>query len=327
MAFDPVSRVSQRPTLPENGDTSRNGATHPVRQNETLSGIARDYQVTLRALQDANPQVLNPNVIYPGQVLNLPEGAVARPQALVAAEGPTPTLDRNDRGAAVSELQQGLRDGGYAPGPVDGIFGPRTEAAVRAFQTDRGIEVDGIVGRQTWGELGRTASTPSPTPEVPVVPGNVPPTGDAATDRRIAGLHPEVRATAAQFVNRVEQELGIQLRVTQGMRTYAEQDALYAQGRTAPGDIVTNARGGQSNHNFGVAFDVVEVRADGSANWNTDWAAIGRIGESMGLEWGGNWTSFVDRPHFQMDFGLSTTQLRQRLESGDTGAGGFVNVH
>lgn len=297
--------------------------THTVERGESLSTIARDYQVSLRAMQDANPQVLNPDVVYPDQVLNLPEDAVARQPTLVASEGPTPTLERDARGAQVAEVQRGLREGGYDPGPADGIFGPRTEAAVRAYQADRGIEVDGIVGRQTWGELGRTAPT---RPDVPVS-GEVPGTGDAINDRRIAGLHPEARAAAAQFVNRVEQELGIQLRVTQGMRTYAEQDALYAQGRTAPGEVVTNARGGQSYHNFGVAFDVVEVRPDGSVNWNTDWAAIGAVGEAMGLEWGGNWTSIVDRPHFQLDTGLSTAELRARVASGDTGAGGFVNLH
>lgn len=141
-------------------------------------------------MQDANPQVLNPDVVYPDQVLHLPADAVAHAPTLVAAEGPTPTLERDARGPQVAELQQGLRDGGYAPGPADGIFGPRTEAAVRAFQADRGIDVDGVVGRQTWGELGRTTST---QPQVPVS-GDVPTTGDAISDRRIAGLHPEARA-------------------------------------------------------------------------------------------------------------------------------------
>ncbi|WP_160170706.1 peptidoglycan-binding protein [Luteimonas huabeiensis] len=304
------------------------GAAHGTdvyvaRRGDTLSTIARDHGVGLRALLDANPDVLNPDVIYPDQRIALPEGAVARPPALVAADGPTPTLEHGARGAVVSELQRGLVGGGFDPGPVDGVFGPLTEAAVRDFQASRGIEVDGIVGRRTWGELGRPASA-GPGEAAPVS-GEVAATGDAATDRRIAGLHPEVRATAAAFVNRVEQELGIRLRVTQGYRSIAEQDALYAQGRTAPGDVVTNARGGSSYHNYGLAFDVVEVRPDGSVNWETDWDAIGRIGESMGLEWGGQWTRLVDRPHFQMDFGLSTAQLRQRLDSGDT-RGGFVNV-
>lgn len=319
MSLEAVSSRAASPAGDEPGAAAESGV-YVAKRDDTLSTIARDHGVSLRSLLDANPDVLNPNVIYPDQRIALPEGAVARPPALVAAEGPTPKLENGARGPAVSELQRGLADGGFDPGPVDGVFGQRTEGAVRAFQSSRGIEVDGIVGRQTWGELGRTVSTGSAP-----VSGDVAATGDAATDRRIAGLHPEVRATAAAFVNRVEQELGIQLRVTQGYRSIAEQNALYAQGRTAPGDIVTNARGGSSYHNYGLAFDVVEVRPDGSANWDTDWAAIGRIGESMGLEWGGNWTRLVDRPHFQMDFGLSTTQLRQRLNSGDT-SNGFVNV-
>ena len=236
------------------------------------------------------------------------------------------TLDRGDRGAAVSVLQGRLQDLGYSPGPVDGIFGPRTEAAVKAFQRDRGIAVDGIAGPQTWGQInGSPPPTANPPVVVPEPTGNVPLTNDAATNRAIATLHPEIREQAAQFVNRVEQELGIQLRITSGFRSFAEQDALYAQGRTRPGDVVTNARGGQSNHNYGLAFDVVEVNPNGTVNWNTDWSAIGRVGQSMGFEWGGAWTSFVDRPHFQMTFGLSTSQLLARHNAGQTD-GGFVRV-
>lgn len=322
MSLEAVSTQSTHAAGSDNDAPAGGGATYTAQRGDTLSTIARDHGVTLQALLDANPAVLNPDVIYPDQAIALPEGAVQRPAALVAPEGPTPRLEAGARGAVVSELQRALADGGFEPGPVDGRFGPLTEGAVRAFQGSRGIEVDGIVGPQTWGELGRTAT--SRTEPAPVA-GEVATTGDAVTDRRIAGLHPEVRATAAAFVNRVEQELGIQLRVTQGFRSFAEQDALYAQGRTAPGDVVTNARGGQSYHNFGLAFDVVEVRADGSVNWDTDWNAIGRVGEAMGLEWGGNWTGFVDRPHFQMDFGLSTTQLNQRIARGET-TGGFVDV-
>ncbi|KPN17632.1 hypothetical protein AO715_04965 [Xanthomonas sp. Mitacek01] len=142
----------------------------------------------------------------------------------------------------------------------------------------------------------------------------------------MASLHPELRGQAAEFVNRVEQELGITLRVTSGYRTYAEQNALYAQGRTTPGDVVTNARGGYSNHNFATAFDVVEVRPNGSINWDTNWDAIGRIGTSMGLEWGGNWTSIVDKPHFQLDTGLSTRDMRERVAAGNVDANGFINL-
>jgi peptidoglycan L-alanyl-D-glutamate endopeptidase CwlK len=98
---------------------------------------------------------------------------------------------------------------------------------------------------------------------------------------------------------------GVPIRVTSGFRSFAEQDALYAQGRTKPGQIVTKAQGGQSLHNYGVAFDV----------WPTgvqDWDTIGKCGESLGLEWGGRWTSFVDKPHFQLMFGYTLQDFQNK---------------
>jgi len=238
----------------------------------------------------------------------------------------TPTLERNDRGPAVTDLQTRLATAGFSPGTADGIFGARTESAVRSYQSSRGIEVDGVVGPNTWAQLNGAPAVEKPPAAEPVAPGEVARVTDGPSNARIAGLHPELRGQAAEFVNRVEQELGITLRVTQGFRTYAEQDALYAQGRTTPGDIVTNARGGYSNHNFATAFDVVEVRPNGSINWSPDWDAIGRVGTDMGLEWGGNWTTFVDRPHFQLDTGLSTADMRSRIANGNVDADGFVNL-
>lgn len=94
---------------------------------------------------------------------------------------------------------------------------------------------------------------------------------------------------------------GFSLRVTSGWRSFEEQDRLYAQGRTTEGKIVTNAKGGQSLHNYGCAFDV----ADKLKGYNIDWEKVGKIGESVGLEWGGRWPSFVDGPHFQLTLGFS----------------------
>ncbi|WP_058835734.1 peptidoglycan-binding protein [Luteimonas abyssi] len=318
-----LDAVSNDPSRAQSDPTPADLPTHTVRQGETLSTIARDYAVSLQAMRDANPDILNPDVVYPDQRIALPEGAVSRAPALVDPEGPTPRLSLDARGPVVADLQQGLERGGYAPGVIDGIFGSQTDAAVRAFQGDRGLEVDGIVGPKTWGELGRVA-TASPGPVAPVT-GEPADVTDPLTAQRIQGLHPEVRATAAAFVNRVEQELGITLRVSDGFRTFAEQDTLYTQGRTAPGPVVTHARGGQSYHNYGLAFDVVQLLPNGGVSWDLDWNAVGRIGQDLGLEWGGTWTRPVDRPHFQMDFGLSTTQLQQRLNGGQT-QDGFVNV-
>lgn len=75
-------------------------------------------------------------------------------------------LSSSAQGSPVRELQQALADAGYDPGPIDGDFGPRTRAAVVAFQRDRGLEVDGVVGPQTWGALSGAAPAPAPVSDV-----------------------------------------------------------------------------------------------------------------------------------------------------------------
>jgi len=78
-----------------------------------------------------------------------------------------------------------------------------------------------------------------------------------------------------------------------------------------PGSIVTNAQGGESYHNYGLAIDVVEI-SDGQAIWradNFDW--IGELGKSLRFEWGGDWTRFKDRPHFQMTGGRTIEELKK----------------
>lgn len=134
---------------------------------------------------------------------------------------------------------------------------------------------------------------------------------------RLDGLHPELRKKAEALIA-LSSAAGIHIAISQGLRTIEQQDALYAQGRTAPGPIVTNAQGGHSYHNFGLAFDIVVIR-DSKATWDDkvdvnendvpDYVDVGTIGEQLGLEWGGRW-KFRDLPHFQMTFGLSLEELR-----------------
>jgi len=131
---------------------------------------------------------------------------------------------------------------------------------------------------------------------------------DKISIERIAKLHPKVRDTFTHFIDAAESELNITLRVTQGYRTIAEQNALYAQGRTTSGKIVTNARGGSSYHNWGLALDVAQL--DGAEiNWNFDYKKLEPIATQLGIEWGGNWKSILDKPHFQITFGYSTQKL------------------
>lgn len=91
--------------------------------------------------------------------------------------------------------------------------------------------------------------------------------------------------------------------VTCTLRSSAEQTALYAQGRTAPGHIVTDAKAGQSAHNYGLALDVVPM-VNGKPDWNGAdpvWATVGKLGQAAGLEWlGAPHSQFVEMAHFEL---------------------------
>jgi len=128
--------------------------------------------------------------------------------------------------------------------------------------------------------------------------------------RKVSDLLPVVAKRCLAFVAKAQAE-GIEVIITSTYRDFASQNALYAQGRTRPGKVVTRARGGQSYHNFRVAFDFVPV-VHGKAVW-TDLALFrrcGEIGESLGLEWGGRWQGMRDRPHMQYTGGLSLAEMR-----------------
>jgi peptidoglycan LD-endopeptidase CwlK len=127
-----------------------------------------------------------------------------------------------------------------------------------------------------------------------------------------SGMNAIVKKSVLEVIRRAYKE-GINAQISHGMRTYAQQNALYAQGRTKSGSKVTNARGGYSNHNFGLAVDYFLTSEDGSkAIWtvNSDWKHVAAIAKSLGFSWGGDWTSFRDYPHLEMTGGLSTAQLR-----------------
>lgn len=142
------------------------------------------------------------------------------------------------------------------------------------------------------------------------------PTWDEVSNRRIETLHYRVKESAYTLVNLARGE-DILLRVTSARRTFAEQANLYARGRTVPGKIVTNAKPGQSYHNYGLALDVVEMRDGKTPIWvNPNWARIGEIGKALGFEWGGDW-NHPDKPHFEMAFGQPWRELQKRADRGE----------
>ena len=198
----------------------------------------------------------------------------------------------------------------------------KTEEMIRAVQQKLGIEVDGRAGPQTWGAIYQAIVRPRATPSVAFTgPRDQ---ANARSERVIATLLPHVRPYARALYFKARDN-GIAINITSGTRTYAEQDALYAQGRTADGDIVTNARGGYSNHNFGIAFDIGVFSGNRYLPESPLYKAVGALGMELGLEWGGNWTSIVDQPHFQlrpawaggMTDRAMLAELRRRTQQGE----------
>ena len=172
----------------------------------------------------------------------------------------------------------------------------RIEEMISAIQKELGIEVDGKAGPQTWGAIYQRIVPQKPTdtePSVIVAPV------DSRSEKAIATLLPEVQPLARALVQKAA-SVGITIKIISGLRTYAEQDALYAKGRTEPGPIVTKAKGGYSNHNFGIAFDIGVFEGNKYLDESPKYKAVGALGVDMGLEWGGNWKTIVDQPHYQL---------------------------
>ena len=188
---------------------------------------------------------------------------------------------------------------------------------IGAIQKALGIGVDGYAGPETWQAIYSR-----------IVPNAQPltATSDKVDDRSekvIATLLPEVQPYARALVTKAAAD-GITIKVISGLRTYDEQNDLYAQGRTKPGRIVTNARGGFSNHNFGIAFDVGVFEGTQYLDESPKYKAVGVLGMDLGLECGGNWKTIQDEPHFQLrpkwagDLSERDmlAELRSRKESG-----------
>lgn len=150
---------------------------------------------------------------------------------------------------------------------------------------------------------------------------------DKVTKQRVALLHPKVRQEVEDCILKAEAGFppNMAIRIVQGLRTIEEQNAIYAQGRTTPGKIVTNAKGGKSYHNYGLAIDFALIRdKDGNGSyeelsWDTgrdadkdgqkDWQEVVKVFEAAGWVWGGKFATIVDAPHLQKTFGYKVAEL------------------
>lgn len=148
---------------------------------------------------------------------------------------------------------------------------------------------------------------------------------DAISEARLETVAPQLADKVRQMADMLAQE-GILIRVTQALRSWSQQDALYAQGRTAPGTVVTNCPGGHSYHNFGLAVDCVPddpAQPGYQPDWNAShptWKRMEAVGISLGLDSGSTWRSFPDAPHFQLTGrfpeGAPSDEVRQLFKDG-----------
>jgi peptidoglycan LD-endopeptidase CwlK len=167
---------------------------------------------------------------------------------------------------------------------------------------------------------------------------------DKKTLERIKTAHPIIREELGNIYKEICQNVNgwVLCRFSHVIRTFAEQSALYAKGRTTAGPKVTNAPAGLSMHNYGLAVDIVLLRDKNkngsfeSASWNAsadfdgdgvaDWMEIVEIFKRYGWSWGGDWRSFKDLPHFQKSFGKKSSDLLKMHRDGKLDSAGYVEL-
>jgi peptidoglycan L-alanyl-D-glutamate endopeptidase CwlK len=183
--------------------------------------------------------------------------------------------------------QRLLASCGLYDGKLDGKHGPKTQGALDAFDA---------FYSETASELG---------------------TFDVRSEAVIATLLPKAQVAVRKCMNAAKGAPFV-VKLLSGTRSYAEQDVLFAKKPK-----VTNARGGQSNHNFGIAWDVGifvnGVYYEGkNAKEDKAYADLAKIVKAAvpGVDWGGDWKSFKDMPHYQLSSGKSVEQCRLLLEQG-----------
>ncbi len=138
---------------------------------------------------------------------------------------------------------------------------------------------------------------------------------NTASQNRLNKVHPELKKRVTALIEALATQ-GLTVEVVQGLRTFQEQNELFKQGRSKPGQIVTNAKGGQSNHNYGLAVDLCPF-VNGKPQWNDNngFIRIGVEAARQGLDWGGSWKKFIDKPHVQLG-GLTIAQCLKFFNTG-----------
>jgi peptidoglycan L-alanyl-D-glutamate endopeptidase CwlK len=204
--------------------------------------------------------------------------------------GKEETMSQNLSTEDVLFRQRLLSCCGFYTGALDGLWGSNTDAADQAFAA-RGAAIAADEG-----------------------------TFDARSERTIATLQSDAQVAARRSLRAIRGALaaGTEARIISGTRTYAEQNLLFRQGRFGnPGQRVTNARGGESWHNFGLAWDIGLFRNGEYLTDGAPYRPLGAHGKVPGVDWGGDWRSFQDLPHYQFGTaGQTISAARARFQGG-----------
>ncbi|HBN07639.1 MAG TPA: hypothetical protein DD435_02980 [Cyanobacteria bacterium UBA8530] len=251
-------------------------SSYSVRQGDSLWKIATatlGNGARWKEIWELNKdQITDPNRVFPGMVLKMPGAATPETPAAPAApskpaepEGSGPLLKTGAKGDAVKKLQARLEELGFDPGGVDGNMGPNTATAVKKFQASKGLEADGIVGPNTWKQLGIRVEGSVSYPAASATPSN----SSAQID--VGGPQPAVRRQGKLIGANIAQKFdamvaaakkdGVNLQIVSGYRTHAEQQALW----NANPNPKFVARPGTSNHEKGNAIDFLD--SAGAWSW------------------------------------------------------------
>lgn len=233
-------------------------------------------------------------------------------------------LKRGDKSPEVADLQRFLNLQGEKL-DADGNFGGMTEAAVKRFQAAHGLDADGRWGPDSIKARRSVENAIEPVliKKVIIEPASAGLFKGTEVDKKNAAMlskvSPVLQTRGMAFIDSAKAD-GVIVQIVQGLRTFAEQDALYAQGRTRPGKRVTNAKGGQSMHNYGLALDFAPV-IDGKISWNEKhYPSFGKWADKAGLDWGGRWKRFVDLPHVEDTEGMKLKEIQALYRQGGLNA-------
>jgi len=196
-------------------------------------------------------------------------------------------------------------------------------ATTREIQRLVGAKQDGVYGPNTAARILTALGT---QPLVPPVPGpDLSEEMDDRTLRNFRTLEPKAQEKFTPFIRQakaVANSYGVEYVAISGTRGKKEQNDLYAKGRTKPGRVVTNARYGYSNHNFGIALDFGVFKGTRYLDSSDPelaakvHKAVSLVAKQHGIDWGGSWNGFRDLPHFEVSAPLSMAEKRRRLFAG-----------